>query len=107
MKIRNKLVRFTWKLALSLMMKIEHEWVLILLNAVYFTLSKLRSIIQKNLFNALRWTKAIDVSERLGKIYLKVDNRHGFHRQALSTVILVLAFGDEVDASKRMDVYAE
>ena len=53
-----------------------------------------------------RLDKAIIASERLAQIYLKHENKHAFFKQALSTVVLCLAYGDEVDAAKKMDQYA-
>jgi hypothetical protein len=46
------------------------------------------------------------MSSQLCQVMLKIDNRHGFNKQALSTVLICLAIGDEVDAAKRMDEFA-
>ena len=53
-----------------------------------------------------RLERARDLSARLAGIYHQLENRAGFNKQSLSTLLICLAFDDEVDAAKRMDVLA-
>ncbi|KAJ3417506.1 hypothetical protein HDV05_003370 [Chytridiales sp. JEL 0842] len=46
--------------------------------------------------------QAIDLSQRLCDLYVKIQNRHSFNKQALTTVILALVLGDPVEAGKRL-----
>ncbi|KAJ3127364.1 hypothetical protein HK098_006448 [Nowakowskiella sp. JEL0407] len=53
-----------------------------------------------------RYPKALELSGRLTDAYIKMENRIGINKQVLSCVILALAYGDEVEAGKRFDMYA-
>ncbi|KAJ3107023.1 hypothetical protein HDU97_004992 [Phlyctochytrium planicorne] len=50
--------------------------------------------------------EAIEFSQRLTEAFQKINNRPSFLKQALSTVIIVLLLGDDVEASKRLEQYA-
>ncbi|KAJ3294585.1 hypothetical protein HK104_003480 [Borealophlyctis nickersoniae] len=53
-----------------------------------------------------RYDIAIDLSVRLADGYVKLDQKPNFNKQALTTVIIALVAGDEVDAGKRFEQYA-
>jgi hypothetical protein len=48
---------------------------------------------------------AINFSQKLADSMLQNDNRFGFGRQALATIVLSLSLGDEVDARKRLGAF--
>ncbi len=54
----------------------------------------------------IRSLRASEMSYRLGKLFISLDNHHQFGKQALATIILTLAAGDEVDAAKKMDEFS-
>ncbi|KAI8854480.1 soluble NSF attachment protein, partial [Chytridium lagenaria] len=57
---------------------------------------------------ALRANKlleAVEFSGRLTEAFQKMQNLPSYKKQALSTIIIVLLLGDDVDASKRLTAY--
>jgi hypothetical protein len=55
-----------------------------------------------SLFGSKRFFEAINLSQRLADNFVKVQNRHSFNKQALTTVIIALVLGDSVEAGKRL-----
>ncbi|KAJ3217282.1 hypothetical protein HDU67_008194 [Dinochytrium kinnereticum] len=55
---------------------------------------------------ANRLIEAVEFSHRLVEAFHKTQNRPSYNKQALSTIIIVLLMGDDVDASKRISQYA-
>ncbi|KAI8809571.1 soluble NSF attachment protein [Cladochytrium replicatum] len=58
------------------------------------------------LIRSKRYAKAVEVSLRLVDANLKIENRSGFNRQGLATVIITLLVGDEVAAGKHFASFA-
>ncbi|KAJ3118569.1 hypothetical protein HDU96_000521 [Phlyctochytrium bullatum] len=79
---------------------------------IYEAEDKMRSgadTFSRAIATALRANKvaeAIDFSKQLTDGFLKMQNRPSFNKQALSTIILALLQGDDVEASKRFEQYS-
>ncbi|KND02692.1 uncharacterized protein SPPG_01777 [Spizellomyces punctatus DAOM BR117] len=52
-----------------------------------------------------RYDKALELSRRLCDAFTHLEQRPNFCKQALSTVIILLAMGDEVGATKQLEMY--
>ncbi|OMH80964.1 Gamma-soluble NSF attachment protein [Zancudomyces culisetae] len=80
--------------------------------SIYETENKNRFALQtfKNATSFLaekkRYTEAIQLLHRLASLCSKINNHVEVGRCFLATIILLLAFGDEVEATKQFDVFA-
>ncbi|KAJ1890495.1 hypothetical protein LPJ66_007445 [Kickxella alabastrina] len=54
-----------------------------------------------------RLTEAIAIQERLVTVCEQINNRSDINRARLSVIILLLAFGDSVEAGKKLDEYGQ
>ncbi|KAI9199788.1 uncharacterized protein BJ171DRAFT_517093 [Polychytrium aggregatum] len=54
-----------------------------------------------------RLDKALILSQKLAEGFAKLNNRPGFCKQSLATIIIALAMGDEVEATKRFNSACE
>ncbi|KAJ3080247.1 hypothetical protein HK102_003190 [Quaeritorhiza haematococci] len=53
-----------------------------------------------------RFDKAVEMSHRLADLFCKLDNKPYFHKQALTTVVILLYMGDWAEAGKRFAYFA-
>lgn len=59
------------------------------------------------LISKKKFTEAVDIQMRLSEICRKTNNKFELNKSQLSCIIILLAFGDDVEAGKKMDEFGQ
>ncbi|KAJ3219120.1 hypothetical protein HK099_004814 [Clydaea vesicula] len=53
-----------------------------------------------------RYEKALEMSSKLGDVLMAIDNKNGFFKNCLQICLILIAYGDEVELSKKFNQFS-